>query len=278
MTAREILEARVSDLNAVLVSGVLDGKEAAFNDVKAAAETAKAEALKTALAEMCKLQPAEVVAAYCKNQSYTYPAYGQNDAGRYEVSDKSSTLPYVAIEEAYYAANKVKLTNAGDYNKYVAVLLYCCQRHAIAKSSNAEYSVAHLAGANKEKFDTLAAADKRWKGTTMADLEFQFSETLAAVLPYGYTLAAPIRNSDRRYFAQTVTKPDGKGSFAIPRADTVYKYLFMAMQWAAEKHIYDVKSSFAGFVSGVEVKPKEEKPRQEEAPAQEETASETPAA
>lgn len=272
MTARETLESRVSALNTILATVAQEGRDSALNDVTAAAKTAKDEASANAIAELCKLQPAELVSAYCECQEYAYPAPYKTDTGRYEVKDYTAVLPFVAIEEAYFKANGVRLTAKGDYNKYVAVLLYCCQRHAIAKSNSAEYSVAHLADGNKSKFEELAATDKRWKGTGMSDLEFQFGEVLAAVLPSGVAPIAPVRNSDRRYFLKMMTKPDGKGSFVVPRADTVYKYLFLAMQWAHDKRVYDVKSSFAGFVSGVDAnagKGKDKDAGKENPPAEE---------
>lgn len=289
ITALERLERRVSKLNDMLARGITDGLSIAMKDVDSAAKDAKEEAQKILLAELCALQPGEVVERYLKDQSYTYPRVTQLETGRRVIENKEAVLPWPAIDGAYYDANRVFLSADKYHARVVACLVYALQRSDLATKITGDYQLAHLDADNEHMWDRLCKSNLCWKNTSNNSFAECFAETVKAILPAGYQPEKLPRRSDVRFAARLILQAQAGNKkagdrYVTRRLDTIYKCIFRAISNAINNYQYPVYSQTSGLVSGVKVdgnKDKNQKPQEqttEAAPAPTENAEAAPAA
>lgn len=93
-----------------------------MKDLKTANAACAGEGLQGAILNLCKMGEAEAFEAYLENNTFSFP-YAKKNAktGYYEIAVSSKkTIPFEALEQAYWNANERFLTADKYYNTMVS--------------------------------------------------------------------------------------------------------------------------------------------------------------
>lgn len=283
MTKYEVLVDRVNAYNALVKAETLDGLSMAGDDVKTAAKAAREEAICKRLCELVALSPAECMAEFFKDRDVSVPMVKNNSDGTKAVGSSTTTIYFPALDTAYWEAKKVWLSSRGGkgYPLMVAIIMDNYARGDAAASGKTDFELPNLDEKARGLKSELVKENPDWAGTSKTKLETQVNELLKAMLPEGFELSAPLRNSDRRaLFGSCVTWNIKQKKCSTVSTDVFMEKLIIAANNAAEQCVYKYTSNVKGLKNGVRktatVKSKGEKEVTAETP--ETTApTETPA-